>query len=568
MESFFSNKQARAKKSGKSSKNTPSIERRCGFYIRVSTEEQAENPEGSIKNQEERLKLTLKLKNTDGNFGSLVDVYCDAARSGKDMNRPELQRLLHDIEAGRVNFVMVSELSRLSRSIKDFSQIWEFMQASGCAFLSLRENFDTSSAAGEMMLYSIANFAQFERRQTSERVSANFLSRALRGLWNGGVLPLGYEPDPDQPGSLRIVEAEGVVVRAAFQALLDTGSVSAAGKWLNQNGFTYHAPLRAGGYRPRNRHFTFDSLYRLLSNPAYAGRRQIKKKDGKTEFVQAVWPAVVAPDLFDRAQAVLLAGKKQKTGRESRYPYLLSTRIYCGQCKASLIGVSAHGKTTKVPYYGHGNQMKREQNLEIRGERCTPFRVPGRKIEERVWKETVCLIEEPAHREPLFRAIRALSENRTAEKELGRKDQELLTTAGKLANLAQRIAEIPSGVPADALFDEMKRLGDSQVRLKAQIGQARKQGENQRFATESEYGRLLARLKDQLTDVSPESKRRIIQALIQKVVVTQDGFELHYFVGVDQVRQGEAFASSAFSLNKNISDLSSFKGLNGGPTRT
>lgn len=177
-------------------------EKRIAFYIRVSTEEQAENPEGSIKNQEERLKMTLLLKNSDGNFGKLVHVFCDAARSGKDMNRPELRKLLQAIEEGRVNMVMVSELSRLSRSIKDFSQIWEFMQSHGCGFLSLRESFDTSNAAGEMMLYSIANFAQFERRQTSERVSANFLARAQRGLWNGGVLPIGYEPDVEKPGSL------------------------------------------------------------------------------------------------------------------------------------------------------------------------------------------------------------------------------------------------------------------------------------------------------------------------------------------------------------------------------
>jgi site-specific DNA recombinase len=142
-------------------------EKRVGYYLRVSTEEQAENPEGSIKNQEERLKLALQFKNSSAPFGKLAGVYCDIGRSGKDMNRPELQRLLKDIERGEIDLVMVSELSRLSRSIRDFSQIWEFMQAQGCGFMSLRESFDTSNAAGEMLLFSIANFAQFERRQTS-----------------------------------------------------------------------------------------------------------------------------------------------------------------------------------------------------------------------------------------------------------------------------------------------------------------------------------------------------------------------------------------------------------------
>lgn len=143
-----------------------------GLYIRVSTEEQAENPEGSIKNQEERLRGMIKLKNMETNFGEIIDVYIDRAKSGKDTNRPELQRLLHDIRTKKINLVMASELSRISRSMRDFSEIWELMKKSGCGFYSLRENFDTTTAAGEMVLYTLANLAQFERRQVSERVSA------------------------------------------------------------------------------------------------------------------------------------------------------------------------------------------------------------------------------------------------------------------------------------------------------------------------------------------------------------------------------------------------------------
>jgi DNA invertase Pin-like site-specific DNA recombinase len=448
--------------------------RKVGFYLRVSTEEQAENPEGSIKNQEERLKLALKFKNSEGNFGELQGVYCDAGRSGKDMNRPELKRLLKAIEVGEINMVMVSELSRLSRSIKDFSQIWEFMQSYQCAFLSLRENFDTSTAAGEMMLYSIANFAQFERRQTSERVAAGFLSRALRGLWNGGVLPMGYEPDPNKRGSLRIVEEEAKVVRLGFQALLKEGSVSEAAKWLNQNGYTFDTPLRGGGFRVRSRHFTFDALHRVLSNPAYGGRRVIRTKDGKSQEVPAVWPAMVDPSIFDRAQKCLKAGRLQKVGRKSRYPYLLSTRIFCASCSTSLIGVSAYGKTTKVPYYAHGAQAKREQTLKIKGHRCEPFRVSGKRIEDRVWKEVLKLIESPTHREPLFQVVRALSGNKQGAKESEHRDIELAGIAEKLSGLARRITELPEGVPADAFYDEMKRLAENQKKLKAEIQESKK----------------------------------------------------------------------------------------------
>jgi DNA invertase Pin-like site-specific DNA recombinase len=103
-------------------------------------------------------------------FLEITETFIDRARSGKDTNRPELQRLLLTaIRRREVTLVMVTELSWLSRSIKDFAEIWEMMQAHDCGFLSLRENFDTTTAAGEMVLYSLANIAQYERRQVSER---------------------------------------------------------------------------------------------------------------------------------------------------------------------------------------------------------------------------------------------------------------------------------------------------------------------------------------------------------------------------------------------------------------
>src|SRR5262245_43906629 len=113
------------------------------LYVRVSTEEQAENPEGSIKSQEQRLRAQVELRNSEAHFGEITGVYIDRAKSGKDTNRAELQRLLKAIQRREITLVMVTELSRLSRSIKDFSEIWELMRANGCEFLSLREQFDT-----------------------------------------------------------------------------------------------------------------------------------------------------------------------------------------------------------------------------------------------------------------------------------------------------------------------------------------------------------------------------------------------------------------------------------------
>ena len=131
------------------------MENSIGLYIRVSTEEQASSPEGSIKNQEERLKSQVKVSN----LGKVFEIYTDRAKSGKDTKRPALQKMLRDISDKKINLVMVSEISRLSRSVKDFTHIWELLNQVGCKFLSLREKFDPTTAAGEMLLMNIASFS-------------------------------------------------------------------------------------------------------------------------------------------------------------------------------------------------------------------------------------------------------------------------------------------------------------------------------------------------------------------------------------------------------------------------
>lgn len=110
----------------------------------MSTEEQAENPEGSIKNQEQRLRDYVKMKNADNDWGDIVEVFNDPGISAKDMNRPALRRTLGQIQRGEVNLVLVTEISRLTRSTKDFANLWEFMKEHNCQFQSLRDNFDTS----------------------------------------------------------------------------------------------------------------------------------------------------------------------------------------------------------------------------------------------------------------------------------------------------------------------------------------------------------------------------------------------------------------------------------------
>jgi len=196
---------------------------KIGLYIRVSTEEQAENPEGSIRNQEDRLRQAVEYKNRNHDFGEIKGAYIDAGISAKNMKRPKLQELLKAIRSKEIDLVMVTELSRLSRNTRDFIEMWDMMRDYGCSFTSLREDFDTTNAAGELVLFQLMNLAQFERRQTSERVQANMAARAARGLYNGGSVPLGYKLVPDKPGYLEIDVKMANTVKVAFEAFLREG---------------------------------------------------------------------------------------------------------------------------------------------------------------------------------------------------------------------------------------------------------------------------------------------------------------------------------------------------------
>ncbi len=121
---------------------------KVAFYIRCSTEEQGilANPEGTIKNQEQRLRYDLEMKNRAYPFGQLTGIFIEEL-SAKDTNRPALQRMLKAIEIGEINMVMVTEYSRLSRSLRDFAQMWEHLKGLKCSVISLRENWDTSTAS-------------------------------------------------------------------------------------------------------------------------------------------------------------------------------------------------------------------------------------------------------------------------------------------------------------------------------------------------------------------------------------------------------------------------------------
>lgn len=436
---------------------------RIGLYIRVSTEEQAENPEGSIRNQEDRLRQAVEYKNRMGNFGEITGVFVDAGISAKNMKRPMLLELLREVRGGEIDLIMVTEISRLSRNIKDFVEMWDMMRAHGCRFSSLRENFDTTTAAGEMVLFQLMNLAQFERKQTSERVEANIAVRAARGLYNGGTVPVGFKKNASRTGYLETDDEMAATVRMAFTAFLREGSLSPAAKWLNDNGYSLRKQMEGGGSLRRVGHFTVDNLQAMLRNKAYIGKKVFTHRGEKKE-VTAVWPAIVDEMSFVRAGELLAKNRRcLKPHKSGKMPYLFTGLLFCKTCRSNMPGKSATGNSGKVGYYEHSWATKRDATLSKKLFHCEPHRVPAKKLEPFVFEKIAELMTDEAFTRKVFSKVRSHFEANPERVEIERLRSKIMGVSSQIEALSERLSELPKEVSAAPIYRQLERLQQVKV---------------------------------------------------------------------------------------------------------
>lgn len=525
---------------------------RIAYYIRVSTQEQAENPEGSIKNQTERLKEMVEIKNRQGNFGEVVGIYIDRAKSGKDTNRPELQKMLKAIINGEVTLVMASELSRISRNMKDFAEIWDLMKAYDCSFLSLRENFDSTTAAGEMVLFTLANLAQFERRQVSERVSANMNSRASRGLYNGGTVPFGYLLDPENKGTLKVNPESAEVVRACFEAFLEKETLSKAANWLIQRGYRIKRPEPGSGRPGRNPYFTTSSLNRILRNKAYIGIRQYNFQ-GKPKEVKACWEPIIDAAIFNRVGKMLSRNKsRKKPPSKNRYPYILSGLTRCLYCKDVMNGKSAHGNGGKIGYYEHGWAIRKEACLSKKTLKCEgKTMVPAKKIEPLIWNAIMNLIQGGKLAESIFEKTKHLGENNSSLKQIKSLKNKMKSYSDQLDALAERLCELPKNVSANPIYKQMEKIEKQAEESKEALRNLQTDEMVEKAVSVEAYDSFLKTLRKILKgEIKEETKTKIISKLIHKVEVGNDKIRVHFFVGENYMKQELALRASSLSFGK------------------
>src|SRR5712671_6499002 len=343
---------------------------RCAIYTRKSSEEGLEQEFNSLQAQREACEAFIESQRQEG-WVCLRAAYDDGGFSGATMDRPALQRLLADLSAGRVDTIVVYKIDRLTRSLADFAKIVEILDASGASFVSVTQQFNTTTSMGRLTLNVLLSFAQFEREVIGERIRDKIAASKKKGMWMGGVPPLGYRA---QDGKLIIVESEAETVRFIFRRYAELGSVRLLKDELDAGGIRSNLRTSASGRLRGGKPFARGALYLMLQNRVYRGEIVHKEQSHPGEHT----PIIDQP-LWDAVQAQLASNAAERnSSARHRQPSLLAGLLFDGDGNR-MTPSHAVKKGTRYRYY-----VSRPLITKDRPDRFAGRRIPAGEIEHLV----------------------------------------------------------------------------------------------------------------------------------------------------------------------------------------
>jgi len=322
---------------------TPGV--RCGIYTRKSTEEGLEQAFNTLDAQRESAEAFINSQRQEG-WTALPRKYDDGGYTGANMDRPALKQLLADVQSGAVNCVVVYKVDRLSRSLLDFSRIMEILDKHGATFVSVTQQFNTTSSMGRLTLNVLLSFAQFEREMISERTRDKMGAARRKGKWVGGVPVIGYDVAP-QGGSLVVNQEEAKRVRDIFALYLELGSLIPVVEELDRRGWRMKSWTTREGRKAGGKPIAKNSLYNLLTNIGYVG---------KVSYENVVYAGehdrIVDDELWNKVQTVLNRnGRRGGRNIGNKHGALLKGLVRCASCDVGMIHTYVNKKDRLYRYY-------------------------------------------------------------------------------------------------------------------------------------------------------------------------------------------------------------------------
>ncbi len=340
---------------------------RCAIYTRKSSEEGLEQAFNSLDAQREACAAFVLSQKHEG-WVVLPTLYDDGGFSGGTMDRPALQRLLGDIRAGQVDVVVVYKIDRLTRSLFDFAKIVEAFDARGVSFVSITQQFNTTTSMGRLTLNVLLSFAQFEREVAGERIRDKIAASKKKGMWMGGLPSLGYDV---QNRKLVVNEEEAGTVVHIFRRYVELRSVRVLREELDAAGIRSKRRRLADGAQVGGQKLSRGALYLMLQNRIYRGEITHKGNAYPGEH-----PAIVDNALWDHVQAILAENRVDRaTGVDAKQPSLLAGRIF-DESGEQLTPSHAVKKGTRYRYY-----VSRSLIVGIAKDKSTGRRIPAANLE-------------------------------------------------------------------------------------------------------------------------------------------------------------------------------------------
>lgn len=318
---------------------------RCAIYTRKSTEEGLEQDFNSLHAQQEAAEAYIRSQSLSG-WKALEQPYTDGGFSGANLDRPGLKLLLSDIESGQIDCVVVYKVDRLSRSLLDFARLVALFDRHGVSFVSVTQEFNTTTSLERLTLNILLSFAQFEREIIGERTRDKLAAARKKGKWIGGCPVLGYDIDV-RGGRLVVNETEAQTVQAIFAICEQTGNLTATLQQLQACGFQTKDWTSRGGRHHPARAFSKSTLSLLLGNVLYRGLVR-----HKSVLYPGEQPAIVEAGLWERVNERLGLHANKVRGRpHERQEAPLSGLLRCGLCHTKLVSTYTRRHGKKHRYY-------------------------------------------------------------------------------------------------------------------------------------------------------------------------------------------------------------------------